>query len=259
MKLALLSVFLALPVARAQTIPNGAIYEAAVGAGISYISPATGAQVLDQKAGLNWKSLVNGAASTGTITAVIAGLTKVIAMSTPWTVGLSMAHLAWDSWGSGVLAIAAPNPGTIVQSLIQPNQATTLNGSCVEGSMFAQIVKGAKPIGPLNVDGVAVTFSPQGVAVLVNASGSKIKDFGVYDVLACPWTVPPPAPVQMRPQVPGESSADPGANIQTLPTTSSGLFVDTPIDPAMYGWQLKIMYAHAKAEAARQEAIEEGQ
>jgi hypothetical protein len=191
--------FLALPLA-AQTIPNGAIYQAAAANGIVYISPSTGAQVLDQKAGTNWKSLLNGAAANGTIGGVVLGITKVVSMSSPWTTALLLAHMAWDQYGSSVLASAAPNPKPIVSMLLQPAQTTTLNGACVEASMFAGQSKVAKPIGAVNVAGVAVTFSPQGTAVLVDAAGSKIKGFGIWDVLICPYAVTPPAPVPSLPQ-----------------------------------------------------------
>jgi hypothetical protein len=249
MKLAFLSVFLALPLA-AQTLPNGLIYQAAASGGISYIAPTTGAQVLDQKAGLNWASLVNGAAGTGTITAVMLGITKVVAMSTPWTMGLAIAHTAWDSWGSGVLNLAAPNPNTIIQSLIQPNQSTTLNGSCVEGSMLAVTPKGAKPVGPLNVDGVAVTFSPQAVAVMKNAAGAKV-GFGIYDVLVCPWSVTPSAPVQLRPQ---------GAELnEPLPGLTTDVSRLEDLGDSQRTLALRIMLAHESALQAEETTMEASQ
>ena len=187
----------------AQSIPNGTIYQAATANGIAYISPASGAQILAQKAGANWKSILNTGIQGGSIAGVIAGATGLISMSHVWIAGIAIAHDAWDQWGAGVLQNAAPNPTLIISSLLQPAQTTTLSGQCVEASIFAQLSKKAIPVGPINVGSTAVTFSPEGPTVILNAAGSRIKDFGVWDVLICPWIIAvPPVPVQLR--EPGE-------------------------------------------------------
>jgi len=175
----------------AQTVPNGAIYQSAAAQGIAYVSPSSGAQILATKAALNWKTLLNTAAGDGSIGAVVLGLTKAISMSSGWTVGLALFHGFWDTFGSGVLATSVPNPQPLIQSLLQPNQATALAGTCAEGSMLAP-VKGAKTVGPVTITGASVTFSPQSPVVLVYADGSKIRGFGVWDVLICPAFVSAP-------------------------------------------------------------------
>jgi hypothetical protein len=245
---ALLLLFPVSLLAQPVIVPNGLIYQSAAANGISYISPVAGTQVLDQRAAINWKSLVNSAAGTGTITAVIMGVTKVIAMSSPWTVGLGLAHSAWDSFGSGVLQEAQPNPKAIIASLLQPSQSTMINGTCSESSMFATTSKSMKPIGPLNVGGAGVTFSPQGLAVLVNAAGSKIKGFAIYDVLVCPWVAPASSREQLSfPTVELDQSPVKVMDISYAP--------DQPLTdptPEQLEMMLRIYLAHQKALEAIQ-------
>ena len=106
-----------------------------------------------------------------------------------------------------------------------------------------KIIRGG---GPVNVGGLAVTFSVQSPQVLRNAGGGIIKDFMVVDVIACvPIGAlpppPPPSPVELHgppayvplPQqrVPG-SRVTPGGYMQADP----GLLT-RPQATVNYGWQ----------------------
>lgn len=254
MKRALLAL-LALPLA-AQTVPAGLVYQQASQLGVEYLIPPVGISILNQKANSNWKSLVNGAAGSGTLYAVVAGVTKVIAISQPWIEGIALFHGAWDSWGSGVLQSAAPDPSPITSLVLPMNGSLTVTpGTCAEGAIFASGIttnvagvrkhltvknlrsaSSSTPTAPpmtTFINGTTVTLTPQGAIVLKNAAGAAINQFMVIDVLACPSVTP----------VMGEA---PGGNI-------SGLAVNlTSIDTSRVK---KIMEAHEAGERAALEQV----
>lgn len=186
MKLALLSAFIALPIL-AQTIPNGAVYQAAAANGINYVSPAAGAAVLAEKAGTNWKTIISNGILDGTMGAAFGSVSGVFHIGKSVTEAVLVAHQLWDSYGQAVVKTAAPNPNGIISSLLPIGGTTTISPTaCVDSYILtSKVLKGNAPVSAV-VAGVSVTFSPQGVAVLVNTAGSKIRGLTVVDALLCP-------------------------------------------------------------------------
>jgi hypothetical protein len=199
-----LAVFLSLRLA-AQTISAGSVYQAASSRGIAYVIPPAGIQILQQRAGLNYKSLLNDFGKKGSIGAIILGVTKSVAMGTPWLVGLSVFSAFWQSEGEPLLQMAAPNPEALMSNVLMMNQSLTATPqACGEGIIFASSIalpgapaaltasnlkKRLKAGGAVSISveigGLTVSYTPQGSAVLVNSAGSQIKNFIVLDVLGC--------------------------------------------------------------------------
>jgi hypothetical protein len=197
--LCLLLIFLGRLLAQTTTIPAGLIYQAAATqAGIDYISPQAGQAIINQKAALNWKSILNSALSEGSIAVLAGGLSGVVSMSKPVELSLALAHAYYDRVGAPILAQALANPNDIPPVLEMNASVTASPGACMENSIYAiwtggslkqsrQLLKTGKRATSVttNVDGLIVTFTPQGLQVLKNISGQAISQFQVVDVLVC--------------------------------------------------------------------------
>lgn len=198
----LILAFIALPlVAQTPVIPAGLVYQAAAANNIQYISPTAGQAIINQRATLNWRSILGSALADGSIGVLTGGLAGVIHMGLTAEVALAAGHAYYDRVGAPLLAAAAPNPNNIAPVLLITGTLAPSAGACVENSLFAVYAKNIKPFS-VNVAGAVVSFTPQGVQVLRNISGQVIKSFQVIDVVAClplvaeapvqPLTVPQP-------------------------------------------------------------------
>jgi len=208
MKLALI-VGLA-PVLAAQSVPAGLLYQAASENGIQYISPSAGQAIIDTRSGLNWHNIAGEILSDGSIGVLIGGLSGAVAMSTAIEVGLATGHTFYDHTVAPIIAKGAPNPGSVPPVLPLNGTVAPSTNACTENSMYAVWAGGswkaakklrkqgvqAARVGPINVGGLLVTFVPQGVDVLKNISGQRIKAFQVIDVVACLPPSPPAAPIR---------------------------------------------------------------
>ena len=217
----LFSAFCALPL-MGQTIPSGLIYQAALQSGITYTLPTEGAQILDQKAGTNWKSLLLTILTDGSLDAAVGGITGVVKMPVSLITALAIGHGFIDKEGPAFLTLIAPNPAAVLASVLPINGSMTVTPTtCADGVIFASSVPGVSSAGvriklkasavrkasavegtTVIVDGAVVSFSPQAVGVLVNAAGSPINQFIIVDVLACPPQIAPSSPPQLQ-VVPG--------------------------------------------------------
>ena len=202
-----------------QNIPSGHIYQAALANGIVYTMPTEGAQILDQKAGLNWKSILLTILTDGSLDAAVGGITGIVKMPVSLITALAVGHGFIDKEGPAFLTIAAPNPAAVLASVLPINGSMTVTPTtCADGVIFASSVPGTTTAGvstrlkaaavrkakanavegtTVMVDGVVVSFSPQAVGVLVNAAGSQIDQFIIVDVLACPPQIAPTSQQQL--------------------------------------------------------------
>lgn len=180
----LVIILLALPLS-AQTISVGAIYQAAVASGVDYVSPSIGNQILNKKAEANWKTLTTTAVSSGTVATIVAGLEGIISISPAGLAALVLGNQAWNQFAGPLLAKEAPNPSEITSNVLMLNQSLTVApGICGSGYIYAIYNKKLHAVGPITVEGLSVTYSPQGVAALRNAAG-YIKSLAVVHVLVC--------------------------------------------------------------------------
>ena len=205
---ALLTLALVLPLAaQTITIPNGHLLQAGAQQGISYIVPPVGVGILNQKAGLNFKTIISKGVSEASIGMVGAALSGIIHIPLGAQIGLTIGHGWLDEQGFGLLNLAAPNPSPIASMILQTNQSSTVTPtSCAEGTILASSVtatntagirakltpkvvrKSSSTVGsvvPVMVDGAQVTFTVQGAAALAYSVGSQAKDVIIVDMMAC--------------------------------------------------------------------------
>lgn len=206
MRLALL--ILAASFASAQpSAPGGLVYQALLQNGVSYISPSAGQAILSQKAGLNWKTLGSQILVDGSLGVLSGGLAGVINIGTTAETGLAAFHLFADKKIAPILALAGSHPDSIPPVLqVGQSMAPTVTG-CAENSIYAVFNPKAPPRIPAAIiNGLVVSFSAQGAAVLRNAGGQLIRSFQIIDVLAClPDVAPVPvlAPPSLQQPTPG--------------------------------------------------------
>lgn len=251
---------------RAQTIPAGAVYQAAAANGIEYISPTAGTAIINQKSALNWKSVGVGILTDGSIGVLSAGLGGLITIPAKALAGLAVGHAFVDDVVQPILTTAAPSGlSNIAPVLLITGTVAVTPAACVENSMFAtRFVSTAAPVkkGPMSapvmaiIDGATFTFTPQGVQVLKNATGNAVRQFMVVDVLACPGGIltATPSPTTGTGKVdPANFTVDLNRAIHAKLETE-GTFED--YDEVRLG---KIMAAHAREReiAATFDAIEE--
>ena len=180
----LISVLLTIPLS-AQTISNGTIYQSWIASGQSYITPLEGNQILNKKAGANWKTLTTTAVSSGTVGTIVAGLEGIISISPAGLAAMVLGNQAWNQFAGPLLDKEAPNPSEITSNVLMLNQSLTVApGICGSGYIYAIYNRKLHAVGPITVDGLSVTYSPQGVAALRNAAG-YIKSLAVVHVLVC--------------------------------------------------------------------------
>lgn len=194
----LLSACLAFPlVAQTVTQPPSisavALYQAAAQNGIAYIPPVSGQAIINEKSSLNWKNVVLGGASNATIGTAVAGMSKVITLSNPVIIGLTVAYVAYVTWVAPLLSKAAPNPNDIppvlqIGSSMSSGSENSIYASSVGGVPASTMVKMAKKgtrLAPIStfINGMLVTYQVQGIQVMKNAAGGKIKQFIIVDVL----------------------------------------------------------------------------
>src|SRR5271170_7258120 len=172
----------------AQTTPGvaaGLVYQAALESGISYIEPSAGQAIINQRVALNWNTIAGQVFSDGSIGVLMAGLAGVIHLSVPVEIGLASFHAFYDHTVAPLIAEGVPTPSSIAPVLPMNGTMTPTATACAEASMYALWAKGAHVVGPVMVGGLIVTYAPQGVAVLRNISGARIKSVQVVDVVAC--------------------------------------------------------------------------
>jgi hypothetical protein len=168
-------------------IPAGIIYQAAVESGMGYVNPITGQAIVNQKSALNLKSFLAHAATDGSIGVLTAGLGGLIHMGTALEAGLAGGHVFADKEITPLLAVAAPNPNDLPPVLQMTASMSPTAAACAENTIYAPR---AKSLGPVMINGYAVTFSYQGEQVLRHVDGRRLKQFQAVDVVACvPGTI----------------------------------------------------------------------
>ncbi len=196
MKLLALSLLAAVLHAQAPAppvVPAGLIYQAAAQQGIDYITPLAGQAIINTKAALNWRNVIIGLVSDGSIGVLTAGVSGVIHMSMALETALAAGHGYYDYAVRPLLANGAPNPGDIPPVLQMTGTVAPTATACTDNSMYAvsttmaakKKLKVSPPRATALIGGLSVTFTAQGVQVLRNISGGVISQFQVYDVVAC--------------------------------------------------------------------------
>lgn len=194
------------------TLPGGAVYQTALAHGVTYLEATAGSAIINQKSALNWKHVVITGLGPLTIGALSAGIGGIITMPLGLEKGLSIGHLFYDSEIEGPLSAAAPSGLANIAPVLSVNGSMIATpGSCANNTIFASSVQGVPSaalkamakqkaaagipiVAPVQISGLTVTYAPQSLAVVKNASGSQIPEFVVIDVLACFPTVSLPAP-----------------------------------------------------------------
>jgi hypothetical protein len=180
-------------------VPAGQIYQAALTVGINYISPQAGQAIVNQKSLLNWKTIAGEVLSDGSIGVLTGGLAGVISIGKVTEVSLAAFHAFYDHSIAPIIAEGEPNPNNIPPVLAMNGTVSPSASTCAEYSMYAtppggtaktamKLLKSGQiraSAGNVNVGGLTVSFTLQGVQVLKNISGGSISQFVVYDVLAC--------------------------------------------------------------------------
>jgi hypothetical protein len=180
-------------------VPAGQIYQAALTVGINYISPQAGQAIVNQKSLLNWKTIAGEVLSDGSIGVLTGGLAGVISIGKVTEVSLAAFHAFYDHSIAPIIAEGEPNPNNIPPVLAMNGTVSPSVSTCSEYSMYAtppggtaktamKLLKSGQikaSAGNVNVGGITVSFTLQGVQVLKNISGGSISQFVVYDVLAC--------------------------------------------------------------------------
>ena len=191
----------------------GAIYQAALQQGIAYIIPNAGQSVINKKATINWRNIIIEFVAVASMNAVTSGITGLIAMNAKWIAGLSIAHFTFDQFGVPLLKSEAPTPSNLAPVLAINGAMAPSSTSCVENTIYAQprvlpshprgvrrLKNQAFPsIGPIRVNGLDITFAPQLVWVQKDATGGTLKEFEIFDVIACiPAGVVLAEPINLR-------------------------------------------------------------
>jgi hypothetical protein len=214
--LALLSAWMAAPAVAqtttAITIPGGLVYQTGAQFGLDSIMPSAATAIIQQKVGLNWKTIGVRVLTDGSIGVLSAGLGGIISISKPILTGLAVGHGFIDTEVTPILSAAAPSglanlapvlqvtgslvvtPGTCAEATIFVSQFPTPTVPVSARAMLSRATKAASALpSPITVSimGANVTFTPQTVTVLKNAAGTNIKQFIPVDVLACAQQIAP--------------------------------------------------------------------
>jgi hypothetical protein len=215
-------------------VPAGLVYQAAIAVGLQPISPVSGQAIINERAALNWKTVSGQVLGPVALGVLLGGISGVIPMGKLTQGILGGVHGYYDGAIAPLIARAAPNPNDIPAVIQVTGMVAPSTGACFEGSMYVSPSKVIRGGGPINVGGLAVTFSVQSPQVLKHAGGGIIKKFQVVDVIACipigPLPAPPaPVPVQLRPPnfnqgvVIPSTFNQPGAVIHINPNAAAGI------------------------------------
>ena len=167
-------------------VAAGLIYQAAAAQGFNYIAPVSGQAIVAKKAGLDWRNMLTTLAANAPLGVLLSGLAGAISLSTNTEFALAGFHGYYDQALSPYLKAEAPNPNDIDPVLQMNGTVSPSAVSCQGNSMFATFDHRHPPRAvTVSVQGISVSFSPQGVAVLRNISGKLIKQFQVIHVLSC--------------------------------------------------------------------------
>ena len=185
------------------TVPAGLIYQAAVQIGLQPISPVSGQAIVNEKAGVNIKTIITKATPMAALSTLIGGIAGIIpGIGTAAEIALAAGYGYYNQEILPLIAAAAPNPNDIPQVLRVTDTVAPSAAACTESSMYVTPTK-IKQGGVVNVAGLQVSFTIQSPQVIRNAAGSLIKKFQVVDVISC---VPSTPPIIVTPQLRPQSS-----------------------------------------------------
>jgi hypothetical protein len=124
-------------------LPAGRIYQLAIQHGISPIDPDVAESLIKRKVGFSIFNILPSVLSDGTGGIAVLGAAKVIAMSSPWLVGLTAASATINLVEKQIQS-HAPDPAPLFKLLLDPANAISFAEAGCSRAMMVVRYKGRK-------------------------------------------------------------------------------------------------------------------